>query len=44
MSPEMLYIDGTSGAQFDERARDLRGAEDIVSAIASRTVESAQQL
>ena len=32
-SPEMLYVSGSSGAQFDERARDLRGAEDIVSAI-----------
>jgi hypothetical protein len=32
-SPEMLYISGSSGAQFDERAQRLRGAEDMVSAI-----------
>jgi hypothetical protein len=36
-SPEMLYLSGSSGGQFDERARDLRGREDVVSAIASRT-------
>ena len=40
-SPEMLYISGTSGAQFDERARQLRGAEDVLSAIAAGT-ESAK--
>jgi hypothetical protein len=34
-SPEMLYISGSSGAQFDERAQQLRGAEDILSAIAA---------
>jgi len=32
-SPEMLYISGSSGAQFDERTKDLRGSEDIVAAI-----------
>ena len=32
-SPEMLYISGTSGAQFDERAEKLRGCEDVVAAI-----------
>jgi hypothetical protein len=30
----MLYIAGTSGEQFDERARQLRGADDVLSAIA----------
>jgi len=34
-SPEMLYISGSSGAQFDERARELRGAKDVLSAIAA---------
>jgi hypothetical protein len=34
-SPEMLYISGSSGAQFDERAQALRGAEDVLSAIAA---------
>jgi hypothetical protein len=34
-SPEMLYISGTSGAQFDERADALRGADDVLSAIAA---------
>ena len=33
VSPEMLYISGSSGAQFDKRAQALRGADDIVSAI-----------
>jgi hypothetical protein len=32
-SPEMLYISGSSGSQGDERARQLREAQDIVSAI-----------
>jgi len=32
-SPEMLYISGSSGEQFDERARHLRENEDIISAI-----------
>ncbi|MEY2537014.1 MAG: type secretion system protein TrbE [Verrucomicrobiota bacterium] len=36
-SPEMLYISGSSGAQFDERAQQLRGAEDVLSAIAAGT-------
>jgi hypothetical protein len=34
-SPEMLYISGSSGAQFDDRAHALRGAEDVLSAIAA---------
>jgi type IV secretion system protein TrbE len=34
-SPEMLYLSGSSGAQFDERARQLRGADDVLSAIAA---------
>jgi hypothetical protein len=34
-SPEVLYISGSSGAQFDERARTLRGADDVLSAIAA---------
>jgi hypothetical protein len=34
-SPEMLYISGSSGAQFDERAQALRGAEDVLPAIAA---------
>jgi hypothetical protein len=38
-SPEMLYISGSSGAQFDERAQRLRGADDVVSAIATSTSE-----
>jgi hypothetical protein len=29
----MLYISGSSGAQFDERSKDLRGCDDIVAAI-----------
>lgn len=32
-SPDMLYISGSSGAQCDERAQALRGAEDVLSAI-----------
>jgi hypothetical protein len=32
-SPEMLYVSGSSGAQFDERARQLRGSENIVSSV-----------
>ena len=34
-SPEMLYISGSSGAQFDSRAQTLRGADDVLSAIAA---------
>jgi hypothetical protein len=33
VSPEMLYISGSSGAKFDERARGLRGSKDVISAI-----------
>jgi hypothetical protein len=33
----MLYISGSSGAQFDERARDLRTADDLLSAIEAAT-------
>ena len=33
-SDEMLYVSGSSGAQFDERARQLRASENIVEAIA----------
>jgi len=29
-SPEMLYISGSSGAQFDQRAEALRGSNDVV--------------
>jgi type IV secretion system protein TrbE len=36
-SAEMLYVSGSSGAQFDERARQLRGSADIVSAIESNS-------
>lgn len=32
-SPDMLYISGSSGVQFDDRPRQLRGAEDVLSAI-----------
>ena len=32
-SPEMLYVSGSSGAQFDERADKLRESEDVVAAI-----------
>jgi hypothetical protein len=31
----MLYISGSSGAQFDARAEKLRGCEDVVVAIAT---------
>jgi hypothetical protein len=30
----MLYISGSSGAQFDERAQVLRGTDDVVAAVA----------
>ena len=36
-SPEMLYLSGSSGAQFDDRARELRGSEDVVSTIEAAT-------
>ena len=38
-SPEMLYVSGSSGAQFDQRAQKLRATEDVVSAIESATSE-----
>ena len=38
-SAEMLYVTGSSGAQFDERARQLRGKRDIVSAIVGNAEE-----
>jgi hypothetical protein len=41
VSPEMLYLSGTSGVQFDERAAKLRGSNDLLSAIAAATVERA---
>ena len=36
-SPEMLYVSGSSGAQFDQRAQALRGTDDIVAAISAGT-------
>ena len=39
VSPEILYISGTSGAQFDERARQLRGSEDVISSIEAAVSE-----
>ena len=39
VSPDMLYISGSSGAQFDERARQLRGADEVISAIERATSE-----
>jgi type IV secretion system protein TrbE len=38
-SAEMLYLSGSSGAQFDERATKLRGTEDVISAIEEATSE-----
>ncbi len=35
-SREMLYVSGTSGARFDERARQLRGNADAIEAIISK--------
>jgi hypothetical protein len=35
VSPEMLYISGSSGAQFDQRADAVRGADDVMTAIAA---------
>jgi hypothetical protein len=32
-SSEMLYVSGSSGAQFDQRAKQLRGTTDIVEAV-----------
>ena len=37
-SPERLYVSGSAGGQFDERARQLQGSTDVVAAI----VENAQ--
>ena len=39
-SPEMLYVSGSSGAQFDERARQLRGSADIVGDIVASATQS----
>jgi hypothetical protein len=33
----MLYISGSSGAQFDQRAEALRGSNDVVATIAAAT-------
>jgi hypothetical protein len=38
-SPEMLYLSGSSGAQFDERAREIRGSDDVVASIITATSE-----
>jgi type IV secretion system protein TrbE len=40
-SPEMLYISGSSGAQFDERAAKLRSSNDVLAAIGAATIEPA---
>lgn len=42
-SSEMLYVSGSSGAQFDERAKQLRGTHDIIGAVADATKEHAGQ-
>src|SRR5438045_7107430 len=34
-STEMLYISGSSGTQFDQRAQELRGSSHLISAIAT---------
>jgi type IV secretory pathway VirB4 component len=34
-SPEMLYISGSSGAQFDERTRQMRNAGNVIEAIST---------
>lgn len=39
VSPDMLYISGTSDAQFDERGRHLRESEDIIPAIQASVSE-----
>jgi hypothetical protein len=36
-SPEMLCISGSSGAQFDERAQQLRNTNDLLSAVEAAT-------
>jgi hypothetical protein len=33
----MLYVSGSSGAQFDERAEKLRGSEDVIAAITANS-------
>jgi hypothetical protein len=38
-SPEMIYLSGSSGAQFDQRAQRLRATEDVLSAIESAIPE-----
>ena len=38
-SSEMLYVSGTSGVQFDQRAARLRGTEDVISATESAASE-----
>ena len=39
-SSEMLYVDGSSGAHFDQRARELRGSGDVIPSIVAVTRES----
>ena len=36
-SPEMLYISGSSGAQFDERAHQIRSADNVIEAVSMAT-------
>ena len=38
-SPEMLYISGSSGTQFDERAREMRNWNSIIEAISTGVSE-----
>ncbi len=42
-SPEMLYISGSSGTQFDERSKNLRGCEDIVATIVENAIPASSQ-
>lgn len=35
-SDEMLYVSGSSGAQFDQRTRELRGSVDVIGTIAAK--------
>ncbi|HEX8313111.1 MAG TPA: hypothetical protein VF614_17430, partial [Chthoniobacteraceae bacterium] len=39
-SAEMLYVSGSSGAQFEQREKQLRGADDVVSAIVLHTAST----
>jgi hypothetical protein len=39
-SSEMLYVSGSSGAQFDERARQLRESDNIISAIVENSADA----